>query len=113
MMPQNNGSKQSHLPNSSDSLPSLEMSCSPESSILEFLERFTKSQMDFVVAMMRIHRYSSHDSVDIRSWLMFKAKQYDNRLKPLNPRLEFRSNDELLEFITTCKTAETNCKHSF
>ncbi|MBU7583856.1 MAG: hypothetical protein KAF91_13250 [Nostoc sp. TH1S01] len=111
MMPQNNGGKKINLPNRIDSLQPSEMpsSCEP---ILEFLERFTKSQMEFVLAMTRLSQQSSHDSSSVRSWLMPKAKQYDNRLQPLNSRLELRSNDELLEFIVTCAIAETNSKHS-
>jgi hypothetical protein len=113
MMPQYNGSEDFHPPNNGDSLRSLEAPSSPESILeLEFLERFTKSQMEFVLAMTKLFQQTYHDSSNVRSWLMPKAKQYDNRLQPLNSRLEFRSNDELLEFIVTCAIAETNSKYS-
>lgn len=111
MMPQNNGSKKFDLPNNSESLQPLEAPSSSEP-MWEFLERFTKLQMEFVLAMTRLSQQPSYDSPDVRSWLMPKAKQYDNLLQPLNSRLEFRSNDELLEFIVTCAIAETNSKHS-
>ncbi|MBD2301545.1 hypothetical protein [Nostoc sp. FACHB-190] len=122
MMPQNNGGKNIQLPNRMDSLQLSEepSSCEPILEILErftnsqmeLLDRFTKSQMEFVLAMTRLSQQSFHDSSSVRSWLMPKAKQYDNRLQPLNSRLELRSNDELLEFIVTCAIAETNSKHS-
>jgi hypothetical protein len=49
---------------------------------------------------------SQDSSSDARSWLMTKAQEYDNRCKPLNPRLDSRSNDELFEFIIECALSE-------
>jgi|GEM_PF-2662100 len=111
MMPQNNGSKKFDLPNSTDSLQTSEVpsSCEP---MWEFLERFTNSQMQFVLEITRLSQQPSHDSPNVRSWLMPKAKQYHSRLQPLNSRLELRSDDELLEFIVTCAIAETKSQYS-
>jgi hypothetical protein len=109
MLPQNNGSKEFHVPNSSEHLHSLEVSDTP-TSILQFMERFTQSQMEFVLSVIHGCHFSRNSTEDAHSWLIAKAKEYDNRVKPLNPRLEFRSNTELLEFIITCALAEANKK---
>ncbi|MEB3828828.1 hypothetical protein [Phormidium sp. CCY1219] len=61
---------------------------------------------EFYVRVIQNYRPCPDKSSPQPEWLMAKAREWEDRCKPINPRLESRSKEELLEFIITCAVSE-------
>lgn len=109
MLSQSQGSAKAarfSLDNISDRSESLDQLSSSDQ-VLKFAMFHAELLYRFGIEVLEQFDQPSQDSSsDARSWLMTKAKEYDNRCKPLNPCLDSRSNDELLNFIIMCALSE-------
>jgi hypothetical protein len=115
MLSQNHGfdnGARSSLDNISDRFGSLDQLSSSE----QFLKfAMFQAELLFKFGIQVIEQFdqrSQNSSIDVRSWLMTKAQEYDDRCKTLNPCLDSRSNDELLNFIIICASSEAKNSHS-